>query len=131
MPGGEDELGQRDLLGAHRLTARERHEIVDDGLRQARVALDLEHVRERRGGVDPRQVRARRDHLEHVPELVGSLGGDFAYHRQALACVFVVARDRHGFERTCFAEGALQRTLVPLATTLAVKERSHAVHAAR
>jgi hypothetical protein len=62
--------------------AGEGHQIVDDRVREARVPLDLRHVRRRPRRVDAREIGARGDDLQHVPQLVRDLGRDFAYHRQ-------------------------------------------------
>ncbi len=53
---GDDGLDEQDRLGHERLAARERHEIVDDAVCDARMLLDLRDVRLRRRGLSPVDV---------------------------------------------------------------------------
>jgi hypothetical protein len=65
-PRRHDDLGQQRGLGAPRLSPREGHQVVDDGVSQPRVAFDLGEGWARGRRVLPRQIDVRRDDLQHV-----------------------------------------------------------------
>jgi serine/threonine protein kinase len=88
--GRNDDLCQEHGLGAPRVVAGQGHEVIDDPVRGSSIPLNLGHVLERPFRIParhllPGHIRARRDHLEHVSELMSNLDRDFAEHREAIA----------------------------------------------
>jgi hypothetical protein len=91
-PSCEHDLGDACLLGASGFATGERHEVIDNGVSDARVTLNLEEHGPARGWVLPREVRVRRNHLQDVPKLVRDLRRDLPDRDQSFASVILGRR---------------------------------------
>ena len=88
--GRDQHVDEQDGLGVGRLSARERHQVVDDGMSEPGVALDLGDVGGAARGILPREIRACGDHLQNVSELVRDFGSDLSDRDEALSRCLVV-----------------------------------------
>ncbi len=122
-PRGHDNFCQQHRFGVGRLAASERHQIIDDPMRQPRVSLDFLDVGKTRSRVLSGKEGACSDDLESVSELVCNLSGNFANCHKPLAGLrvqrFVPAPDLpsvlHGNlcpERNALMPLRIRRTLV-------------------
>jgi peptide chain release factor 3 len=83
--GRDQHIDEQDGLGVRGLSAGEGHQIVDDGVSESRIALDLGDVGSAARGILPGEVRARGDDLQNVSQLVRDFGSDLSDRDEALA----------------------------------------------